>query len=622
MNRHNVILSIFCLFLLSGCASKKIVHRYQYVNESIKAEYYSQSGQHKQAGSLYQALAKTKPARQNEYNLLAAEAYLQSGDSLLAQSVTDSLSPNLTTEQRNKLNLILIQISLSNGETEKALSQLSVTQPHSFNSADQVTYYQSLAFAHSLTGNPLQSVKARIQLTPLLQSTQLHENNKVILDTLLLLPSQTLSLQQAPAPDILSGWMALAKLLKTNKSNQNSAEFQIALSEWRLLFPQHPANTGFLQSYFESTENLKNNFKMPSAIALLLPESGRFAKAAETIREGFMAAYHQSQTGFQPSIRHYDSSTGSSVNLYHQAIAEGAELVIGPLSKNNIQELALETELSVPVLALNHIPNLAKDNLFQFGLSPIDEAKQIASQATSHGIKKVLLLTPDSRKGSRTADDLTEYWQETGGTVLETQHYNTKGGDFSASIKNLLNLDEGQYRYSKLRRLLSRRIEYIGRRRKDVDAIFLSASPQKARSIYPQLQFYRATQVPVYASPQIYSGEPNPSADIDLNGIIFCDIPWLFPDSYPGELSQESMRDSWQNRPSKYLRLIALGIDSFNIIAELDDISSIPYAGATGTLSLDMENRITRQLVCAKFINGRPVLQEPVNTETENDFEL
>lgn len=335
-----------------------------------------------------------------------------------------------------------------------------------------------------------------------------------------------------------------------------------------------------------------------------------------------MAAYHLSQAGFQPSIRHYDSSADNSVNLYRQAIAEGAELVIGPLSKDNIQTLALETELRVPVLALNHIPNLAKDNLFQFGLSPIDEAKQIAIQASSHGIKKILLLTPDSRRGSRTADYLTEYWQETGGTVLESQHYNTKGGDFSTSIKGLLNLDESQYRYSKLRRFLSRRIEYIGRRRKDVDAIFLSASAQKARSIYPQLQFYRATQVPVYASPQIYAGEPNPTADIDLNGINFCDIPWLFPDSYPGELSQESMRDSWQNRPSKYLRLIALGIDSFNIIAELDNISSTPYAGATGTLSLNMENRITRQLVCAKFINGHPVLQESINTETENAFDL
>jgi outer membrane PBP1 activator LpoA protein len=160
----------------------------------------------------------------------------------------------------------------------------------------------------------------------------------------------------------------------------------------------------------------------------------------------------------------------------------------------------------------------------------------------------------------------------------------------------------------------------VERRRTDVDAIFLSASTQKARSIYPQLQFYRATQVPVYASPQIYSGQPNPSADIDLNSITFCDIPWLFPEIYSGELSQESLRDSWQHKPSSHLRLIALGIDSFNIISKLEGINNTPYAGATGTLSLNMENRITRELVCAKFIKGRPVLQKTVNSGTNFGF--
>lgn len=617
MNRHYVFISTFCLFLLSGCATD-FAQRHKYLGETYKAESYSQKGQHKQAAYLYQALANRKPARQNDYNLLAAEAFLQSGDSASAQSITNSINLNvLTAEQRNKLNLVVIQINLSNGETEEALRKLSLTQPYSLSSADQITFYQSLAFAHSLTGKPLHSVQARIQLTPLLDYQQRQENDTVILDTLLLLSPQTLSLQQPATHNILGGWMALAKLLKHKKTNQNPAEFQLALDEWQRLFPQHPAEIDFIDSYSAvASSNIQNTFTLPATLALLLPESGRFAKAAETIKAGFMAAYHHSGVDFQPSIRFYDSSIGSSVNLYHQAVSEGAELIIGPLAKDKIEELALGTELTTPVLALNHIPNLAKSNLFQFGLSPIDAAKQISSQASSKGVKKILILTPESSRGHRTADYLSEYWQTTGGTVLETQHYNTKGGDFSKSIKNLLNLDESLIRYKKLSRFLAKGIEHVERRRTDVDAIFLSASAQKARSIYPQLRFYRATQVPVYASPQIYSGQSNPSADIDLNSITFCDIPWLFPEVYTGELSQESLRDNWQHKPSKYLRLIALGIDSFNIISKLEGIANIPYAGATGTLSLDTENRITRQLVCAKFIKGRPVVQETVNSDT------
>ncbi len=615
MNRHYLFTACFLLLFLSGCTSNFTQGR-NYLNEAFEAESFTQQGLHKQAAYSYQALARNKPARQIDYNLLAAEAYSQSGDSLAAQSITNAIKPNLLTpKQRAKFNLVLIQIALSNGETEKALGLFNKTQVYNLNHADQITFYQSLAFTHSLMGKPLHSVQARTQLTPLLDPQKSHENNKVILDTLFLLPTKTLSLQQPPSYKALGGWMALAKILKRKKSTHNATEYQLALDEWRQFFPQHPANAELIQSFSEpmAVSSLHNTFTLPTTLAILLPESGRFAKAAATIKSGFMAAYQQSASDFQPSIRFYDSSNNNSVNLYHQAISEGAELVIGPLSKNKIEELALGTELTVPVLALNHVPNLVKSNLFQFGLSPIDAAKQLATQASSKGFNNILILAAESKRGHRSADYLSNYWQATGGTVLETQYYNTKGGDFSKSIKNLLNINESESRYKKINRFLSRGIEHVERRRTDVDAIFLSASAKKARSIYPQLQFYRATQVPVFASPQIYSGQVNPAADRDLNSITFCDIPWLFPEIYSGALSQESLQANWQGKSSSHLRLVALGIDSFNIISKLENITNEPYAGATGTLSLNMENRITRQLVCAKFIKGRPVLQNTAN---------
>ncbi len=620
MNRHYLLHPGFCLLLLTGCASDP-AQRHLSSNEAIQAESYMQKGQHKQAANLYETLSKSKPAQRDQFNLLAIDAFIKSGDIQAAQSHADAINPaTLAAEQRNKLNLLYAQINLSNGEAEQALNKLSITQAYTLNPTDKITFYQSLAFAYSLTGNLLQSVQARIQLDPLLDSDQQRkENNTVILNTLNLLPPQALINNQPAAPDILGGWMSLTRLLKTANKNKDSTEFQTRLNEWKRLYPDHPANSDFLQSTIEGPTH---SFRLPSTIALLLPESGRFAQAARTIKQGFMAAYHQSESGFQASIRSYDSTMDSPVNLYHRAVSEGAELVIGPLSKDNIQSLALSTELTIPVLALNHIPNLAKDNLFQFGLSPLDEARQIASKASRDGNKKALLLTPKTNQGRRIADYLTEYWQGTGGTLLENQSYNTKASDFSRPIKDLLNLGESRYRYNRLKRLLGINIQYTERRRQDVDAIFLSASAKKARSLYPQLQFYRATRIPVYATANIYSGQSNPSLDIDLNNIIFCDIPWLFSNAYSGELSQASLRRTWQHLPGRYLRLIALGIDSYNIIPHLGQLNNTPYSGATGSLSLNRENRITRQLVCAKFIDGKPRLQDfdsqPEITDDQN----
>jgi outer membrane PBP1 activator LpoA protein len=522
MNRHYLLHPGFYLLLLAGCATDP-AQRHLDSNEAIQAESFMQKGQHKQAASLYQTLSKSNPAHQDQFNILAADAFIKSGDIHAAQLHLDAINAtSLSAEQSSRLNLLYAQINLSHGDAEQALIKLSITQPSKLNPTDKITFYQSLAFAYSLTGNLLQSVQARIQLDPLLESAQQrHENNTVILSTLNLLPPQSLINNQPAAPDILGGWMALAHLLKTAKPDQGSTEFQTSLNEWMRLFPEHPANPAFLQSTLEGSTH---SFKLPSAIALLLPESGRFAQAAKAIKQGFMAAYHHSESGFQVPIRFYDSTLDSSDNLYHRAVSEGAELVIGPLSKNNIQSLALSTELTTPVLALNHIPNLAKDNLFQFGLSPIDEARQIAGKADLDGNTKVLLLTPETNQGRRIADYLTEYWQAAAGTLLEAQSYNAKETDFSKPIKKLLNLDESRYRYNRLKRLLGINIHYTERRRQDVDAIFLSASAKKARSIYPQLQFYRATHIPVYATANIYSGRANPSLDIDLNNITFCDM--------------------------------------------------------------------------------------------------
>jgi outer membrane PBP1 activator LpoA protein len=626
MKQHKFLSPVFFILLLAGCAtgSSNPTQRAASSNPLDQADAYMERGQHKKAAQLYQNLALSTPARKDQYSFLAAEALIQSGSIQQAEFEIDSINPTLLTAiQRNRLNLLHAQVKLGNGEAEQALDLLESVQENQLKHQDKASFYQSLGFAHSLIGDQLKSVQSRIDLNPHLENDeQRDENSTVIFNTLSSLSNEELNLRLTSSSRTLGGWMALTKILKSPELRQNPEQLQNYLNDWKRLFPQHPADAGFLQSYFEGGGA---NLKLPSAIAIMLPESGRFAHAAEVVKAGFMAAYHHSQSSYQPSLRYYDSSLQDPVELYQQAISEGAELVIGPLSKDNIQKLAVDAELTVPVLALNHVTDLVTDNLFQFGLSPIDEAMQVTTKAGLSGYEKALLLTAESTQGQRMAGYLTEYWEQEEGTVLEQQLYKAKESDFSLPIKALLNLDESANRYRQVKRFFGSDIYFSDRRRQDVDAIFLSAKPQDARSIYPQIQFYRAKDVPVFATPQIYSGNPNPALDIDLDGVTFCDIPWLFPAAYPGELSKDTLQETWQAFPNKYLKLMALGIDSFNLVNHLGILMSDSYMGATGKLSLNQENKITRQLVCAKFIKGEAVLQTPlyeeIKTEDEqNDF--
>jgi outer membrane PBP1 activator LpoA protein len=151
-----------------------------------------------------------------------------------------------------------------------------------------------------------------------------------------------------------------------------------------------------------------------------------------------------------------------------------------------------------------------------------------------------------------------------------------------------------------------------------VDALIINAYAKPARSLYPQLQKNKtATQLPVYATSQIYLGDADAARDKNLDGVIFCDVPWIFSQVSDGELSKSALHDSWQDLSPSYLRLLPMGIDAYNLIGHLSQLKNQPFSGATGKLKLDGDNRITRELQCAKFVNGVPKITDAANENSD-----
>lgn len=601
---------LLCLPFLSGCAPAP-VSRPLPEKDALITEPLIQNEQPGQISELYQHPGTPLSSQENQLRLQAIDSLIQAGDDNTAKKNADSIDPStLSPQQRAQLSLLYAQIMLSLGEAEQAIGRLELIQPQQLSLDNQIKYFQSQAFAFSLTGNPLNSTKSRIGLHQLLSSPdQLRENQAAILETLSLLPDAAL---QTTKTDTLAGWMSLASILKF----KNQPNFNAQISQWRATFPGHPANLDFLEKTPATSVTASSQ---PKSIAIFLPESGSFAQAGKAIRAGFMAAYnHSDSNAYKPSIHFYDSEQSPPPALYNQAVAEGAELIIGPLDKEHIQSLADSVSFTAPVLALNHIPGLQKDRLYQFGLSPIDDVGQISSKARSDGHQKALLFVPENAPGKRIADYFMESWQGLDGTILETQTYNPKETDFSSPIKKLLNLDESEQRYNKILALIPA-AKYTPRRRQDTDAILLSAYSAEARSINPQLQFYQAGGgIPVYAMPTVYAGQINASLDADLNKITFCDTPWLFNKAYPGDLGMDALKETWSQFPSSYFRLIAMGIDAYNLASRLNNLGTNQYSGATGNLSLTSDNRIKRNLVCAKFNNGQPEITGFIQNSTEN----
>jgi outer membrane PBP1 activator LpoA protein len=67
----------------------------------------------------------------------------------------------------------------------------------------------------------------------------------------------------------------------------------------------------------------------------------------------------------------------------------------------------------------------------------------------------------------------------------------------------------------------------------------------------------------------------------------------------------------WNNDFDKYTRLYALGLDSYKIALQLADMhkmDKVGIAGMTGVLKIDNQHNIHRDLMWAKFVQGKPKL--------------
>ncbi len=349
-------------------------------------------------------------------------------------------------------------------------------------------------------------------------------------------------------------------------------------------------------------------------MALLLPLQGNLSNSGQAIRNGFFAAYYHSlqKKSHLPTIRVVDTSSGDIIALYNQVIEQGADFVVGPLTKEDVMRVAKLDSLPVPTLALNTIPSSRPiNNFYQFGLSPEDEAKQVADKAWRNGHKRVVVIAPANNWGERVAEVMLARWQELGGQVVDTLFYG-KPQQLSVELAKLLGVEQSEQRSKLLQHLLGgTEIRSITYRRQDIDAFFVVAKPLPARQIHPLLKFYYAGDLPVYATSHVYNGVSNPKSDQDLNGILFCAIPAaIAPDtlSVDQQAILQRIKETWPKAYEQQPQLFAFGMDSYELTMRLITEGQLPEAGwkgTTGLLYIQSNKVIYRQLPWVKMDDGK-----------------
>jgi outer membrane PBP1 activator LpoA protein len=549
-------------------------------------------GKHAEAAQAYAELADLQPTNHDNYELLSAEQWLAAGNVAAAQQAFAATSAEARTRLPTARALVAAEIAFAENDGARAIHELDqIAVPTSPDQAQN--YWWIRGRSAFLTGHPLEGTRALVERERWLSDpVSLGANRAELYSRIRIAAERGQPLTAPPKTDpIIVGWLELGPVAVGLARDPMRAA--TALANWRRLFPQHPANASVLAM---ASTQIAAATEFPDQIALLLPLSGRAEAVGVAVRDGFLAAYLEQDPATRPRLKIYDVVAESLSSAYARAIAEGAGFVVGPLTKEDVAALLPLSVGSTPVLALNFLGDSTSTprHFYQFALSPEDEARVVARRVVADGRLNGVAIVPGTEWGKRVGAAFADELSHLGGSVLDSQRFETSQVDFSDLIKQVLQVHAVKGEPST--------------HRTDAAFVFVAAgSPGVARQILPQLKFHYAGDVPVYSTSDSF--EPDPAANSDLDGMLFPDMPWMVANDPVTAQIRDAVRAAWPARTARRDRLYAFGFDAYRLMPALRAKPSAEageISGVTGKLRLDDNNRIHRDLDWAQIRNGAP----------------
>jgi ABC-type branched-subunit amino acid transport system substrate-binding protein len=121
-----------------------------------------------------------------------------------------------------------------------------------------------------------------------------------------------------------------------------------------------------------------------------------------------------------------------------QAIAEGARLIVGPLTAPEAEAVKpIAQAAHVNVLAFSSVASIAGDGMFLMGILPREELTRIVSYAHSTGVDHFAALVPNNAYGQLVADEFSKAVTTVGATLDDSEIYAPDGSDLKPVIRHL-----------------------------------------------------------------------------------------------------------------------------------------------------------------------------------------
>jgi hypothetical protein len=543
------------------------------------------------------------------------ESLLQAGQLVSASKLLEHFEEVTLDRPQSALRQLLKAKTLyMSGEYRKALQALQQLP-----NRDLPSHHQTTALwleTGSLLGvqEILEALKIARNLAPSTHHFVAASLHEMIWNTLRSMPTLELDQLRVAATDPYStSWLTLANLFAS--SPISSQKFNRQLVSWQQRNPDHPANR-YVLLHMTSLAKANPTHRRIRQVALLLPITSSFTEAAQAIRDGFLFLSGQSDPLVRPLVRIYDFGDQTELThaYYDAAVRDQADFIVGPVGPAAVKALASRNEFPVPTLLLGNFghPDAARSNTYQFSLSPEDDATAVAERAFNDGHRRVVALYPATSQGRRIFTAWRHKWHESGGILIQSHAYDTNVSDHSQILRALFHLDHSRARRKALQKTLgsTTQTKFLARRRQDIDALFLLGDNYQTRLIKPQIDFHHAHDLWVYSLNSNYTGTPDAVKDLDLEGIVFGDMPWVLNHGGNSQALRNRVPQQQSRSGTVLDRLFALGMDAYGLIHNIGEMQRNPdlaYPGMTGDLSVTATGRIRRRLEWFRVHEATPV---------------
>jgi len=573
--------STLLLLLLSLTACAGMAPR-QADEQAQRAEALWADGEFAAAAQAFQDLAATDARERDAHLLRAAEALRELGaaDERMRGVISEINPRRLDADGRIRLGLLRAELAIAAGEPVQAVSELDRIDF----GRDGARYRER---ALELRGRALQrtdpfaAAQVFAQLGELLRGPDKAENVRRIRDLLSATRDSRLK--------------AGASALRDSDPLRPYAMRALTARGFSI-----PPNLLRPQEQISQRDELPPPTALPPTrrIALLLPASGPLRAAANSVRDGFISARFASGD-LDAEIELIDSGDdpAGAIEAYRRAVAAGASEVVGPLTREAVTALLNESDLRVPVLALNRSNTPVPPGHTTFALSPEDEGAAVAALLQQRGQQRVLIVASSDDAAQRALGGFRLRYERSGGQVRGLVMVDEKAIDFLPVIRSALQAAGLP---------TSRPNDLTQPHDPGFDAVFLAVRAPAARLLVPQLKLFGLSETPMLGTSLLNAGGEDPRLDRELTGVEFCDAPWLIGET-PGLPSRQQLARSLDTARGPAARLFAFGMDAWRLLQQRrgnDPDMAMP--GATGMLSIDEFGEAQREPGIAVFQNGRP----------------